>query len=101
MKKGRNTAETLSGDDELDDIEVSESGSQERTLILKTVPRSRKGELIARGAKEIRCIRCHQIRPLAGAEESEEGWVCEVCVLPSGKKNNEGTGMLFFGANGS
>jgi hypothetical protein len=80
MKKGRNTAEILDSEGELDDIELSEGGGQERTLILKAVPRSRRVQLIAQGAKEIRCIRCGQIRPLAGAEESEEGWVCEDCV---------------------
>jgi len=32
------------------------------------------------GAKETRCIYCDQIRTLAGAVESEEGWVCEDCV---------------------
>jgi len=80
MKKGRNTAEILGIDDKLDDIEVSEGGSQERTLILKAVPRSRRLQLIAQGAKEIRCICCAQIRPLAGAEESEEGWICEDCL---------------------
>ena len=76
MKKGRNTAEVLG-----DDMELSKGGDQvERTLLLKTVPRSRKGELIARGAKEIRCVHCRQIKPLAGAEEYEGRWVCEDCV---------------------
>ena len=80
MKKGRNTAEILGGDGEFDDIDLSEGEDQERKLILKAAPRSRKGELIARGAKEIRCICCHQIRPLEGAEEFDEGWACEVCM---------------------
>jgi hypothetical protein len=80
MKKERNTAEILGSDGELDDIELSEGIGQERTLILKAVPRSRRVQLIAQGAKEIRCICCGQIRPLARAEESGEGWVCEDCV---------------------
>jgi hypothetical protein len=80
MKKGRNTAKILGSDYELDDIELSEGGGQERTLILKAVPRSKRVQLIEQGAKEIRCICCHQIRPLAGAEESEEGWICENCL---------------------
>ena len=81
MKKGRNTAKILGSDCELDDIELSDGGGQERTLILKAVPRSKRVQLIEQGAKEIRCICCHQIRPpLAGAEESEEGWICEDCV---------------------
>jgi len=80
MKKGRNTAEILGSEDEFDDIELLEEENQERTLILKAAPRSRRIQLMAQGAKEIRCIRCHQIKPLAGAEESEEGWFCEDCV---------------------
>ena len=80
MKKGRNTAKILGSDVELDDIELSEGGGQERTLILKAVPRSKRVQLIAQGAKEIRCICCHQIRSLAGAEEFEEGWICEDCL---------------------
>jgi hypothetical protein len=80
MKKGRNTAEILGSDGELDDIELSEGGGHERTLMLKAAPRSRRVQLIAHGAKEIRCICCYQIRPLAGAEESEEGWICEDCA---------------------
>ncbi|OPY71534.1 MAG: hypothetical protein A4E63_01489 [Syntrophorhabdus sp. PtaU1.Bin050] len=80
MKKGRNTAEILGSDNELNDIELSESIDQERTLILKTAPRSRRVQLIAQGAKEMRCVCCDQIKPLAGAEESEEGWICEDCA---------------------
>ncbi len=80
MKKVRNTAEILGGDYELDDIELSEDEGKERTLILKSEPRSRRLQLMAQGAKEIRCIYCNQIKPLSGAEELEEGWVCEDCV---------------------
>ncbi len=80
MKKGRNTAEILGSDDELDGIELSDDGCEERTLILKAAPPSRRAQLMAHGAIEIRCTCCGQIRPLAGAEESEEGWICEDCV---------------------
>ena len=80
MKKAKNTAEILGNDDELDEIELPEGGGQERSLILKTAPRSRRVQLIAQGAREIRCISCVQIRPLAGAEETEEGWICEDCL---------------------
>ena len=80
MKKGRDTAEILASNDGLDDIELSEDGGHERTLILKAAPRSRRVQLIAQGAKLIRCTCCHQIRPMAGAEESEEGWICEDCI---------------------
>ena len=80
MKKGRDTAEILASNDGLDDIELSEDGGHERTLILKAAPRSRRVQLLAQGAERIRCICCHQIKPLAVAEESEEGWICEDCI---------------------
>jgi hypothetical protein len=50
MKKGRNTAEILDGEGELDDIELSDDQHHERTLILKTAPPSRRAKLIAHGA---------------------------------------------------
>jgi LSD1 subclass zinc finger protein len=80
MKKARNTAEILGSDDELDYMELPEGEGQERTLVLKVEPRPRRIQLMAQGAKEIRCICCHRIRPLAGAEECDEGWICEECV---------------------
>ena len=80
MKKGRNTAEILGDDDWLDDMELWEGGRQERTLILKAEPPSRKVQLMAHGVKEIRCTCCGRIKPIAGAEESEEGWICEDCL---------------------
>jgi hypothetical protein len=80
MKKGRNTAEILDSDAELDDMELSDDKCQERTLILKAAPPSRRAQLMAHGAVEIRCMRCGQIRPLAKAEEHEEGWICANCV---------------------
>ena len=80
MKKERNMAEVLANDDGLDDMEVSEYGNQDRTLILKSEPSSRRVKLMAEGAKSIRCICCCQVKLLAEAEESEGGWVCEDCV---------------------
>jgi len=35
---------------------------------------------MAHGAIEIRCMYCNRIKPLAGAEESEDGWICEDCL---------------------
>jgi hypothetical protein len=80
MKKGGNAAEVLGSDDGLNNAELTGGRRHEGALILKAAPRSRKGELISRGAREIRCIYCRQIKSLAGAEDFEEGWVCEDCV---------------------
>jgi hypothetical protein len=79
LTKGKHTAAIPSSNGDLD-IEPPESGDQGRILILKTAPRSRKVQLIAQGTKEIRCIGCEQIRPLASATESEEGWICDDCA---------------------
>jgi hypothetical protein len=80
MAKGKNTAEVLDNDDELDFTELADNQYQERTLVLKAAPPSRRAQLLAHGAIEIRCLCCGQIRPLAKAEEYEEGWVCKTCV---------------------
>ncbi len=82
MKKGKNTAEILDNEEfeQDDDIELSESGYEDRTLVLKAAPPSRKAQLLALGVQEIRCSCCNRIMPLAGAEDGEEGWLCEKCV---------------------
>jgi hypothetical protein len=80
-ERKRNTAEIPVEVCEPDDIEQSGNENQEGALILKAAPRSWKARLMADGVKEIRCTCCRQIRPLAGAEDFEEGWVCEDCLL--------------------
>jgi hypothetical protein len=80
MKKERNITEILGNDGGLDDMELSDGEGQEKTLVLKEDPAWRKVHLMARGVKEIRCTRCVQIRPIAGAEQSEEGWICGDCL---------------------
>ena len=79
MRRGKNTAEILD-DYELDDIDLSGEEYQERTLVLKAAPPSRREQLLAHGVVEIRCICCGHVKPLAGAEDAKEGWVCEDCV---------------------
>jgi hypothetical protein len=90
MKKGRNAAEILDSNIELDGTELSGDNWQERTLILKAAPPSRRAQLMAHGAVEIRCIRCGEIKPLAHAEEHEEGWICEDCVSVMTQKPKHG-----------
>ena len=80
MRKEKNTDEILGNDGGLDDRELSDGEGQERTLIPKAEPASRKVQFMASGVKEIRCTRCGQIRPIAGAEQSEEGWICGECL---------------------
>ncbi len=80
MKNGRNTADILGNDGRLDDMELWDWQRHERALLLKAGSAWRKEYLMARGAKEVRCARCGQIRPIADAVESEEGWICEDCI---------------------
>jgi hypothetical protein len=80
-ERKRNTADIPGKVSEPDDIELSDDECQDRTLVLKAVPRSWKEQLMADGVKEIRCNCCHRIKPLAGAQDFEEGWLCEDCVL--------------------
>jgi hypothetical protein len=53
---------------------------QDRTLVLAKEPLPRKVQLMAAGVKEIRCVCCNRIRPIAGAEELGEGWMCGDCL---------------------
>jgi len=80
MKKEENTGGIPGNDDVLDAMEPPQDGSQDRTLVLKAEPRSRRAQLLAQGAKLIRCISCHGIKPLVLAEEFGDGWICEDCV---------------------
>ena len=80
MKKGKEKSEVYLVDDELDSFDESSGrGSCDEVLVLKKQPPPRKEQLIAHGAKEIRCACCGQIRPIAGAEELDDGWICEEC----------------------
>ncbi len=80
MRKGKNTAEVLDDYVELEDIELWDETYQDRTLVLKSEPPSRREQLLAHGVVEIRCICCDHIKPLAGAEDAKEGWVCADCA---------------------
>ena len=87
MKKGRNTARIFDHDDELDYRDVPEDDRwQEKRLIIKSEPPSRRVHLIALGAIEMRCISCDEIKPLARAEESGDGWICEDCLRAMKRK---------------
>ncbi len=79
MKKGRKM-EAFEDDEVLDAGDFSTSEDRRRTLLFKAAPRSRRVQLLAQGAKDIRCGSCFRIRPLIGAVECGDGWLCEDCV---------------------
>ena len=78
MKSKRNVAKGREEEWEFEEPEPPDE--EDRTLVLGKAPRPRKVMLLAAGVKEIRCIRCAQIRPIAGAEELGERWICGDCL---------------------
>lgn len=80
MGTNRNGAKGHEEEWEFEEADQPDEECQDRTLVLGKEPRPRKAMLIAAGVKEIRCIYCVRIRPIAGAEELGEGWVCEDCL---------------------
>jgi len=81
MTSKKNSVKNHEEEWELDETELQEEECMDRTLVLRREPLPRKVHLIAAGVKEIRCIACGQIRPIAGAEELGEGWICEECLI--------------------
>jgi hypothetical protein len=80
VKKGRKTAEARSYVEEPEDMDLSDLGAMDRTLILKREPPPRKEQLMAHGIREIRCVCCSQIGLIADAEEFADGWICGDCL---------------------
>lgn len=90
MKKARNTIKVPLHDEESENL-VLDAGSEDRTLKLNREPPARKGQLMAQGVREIRCLCCIQIRPIAGAEEYSGGWICEDCLSEAMQERKYGT----------
>ena len=80
MRNKKNAAKVREEKWEFEEPEMPDEGCQDRTLVLGKEPLSRKVMLVAAGVKEIRCICCVRIRPIAGAEELGEGWICGDCL---------------------
>ena len=75
---------------EFEEAEPPDQDCLDRTLVLRKEPVSRKVQLIAAGVKEIRCICCFRIRPIAYAEEFNEGWICEDCLSEATEERRYG-----------
>jgi len=77
------TSDAAKGQEEeyaFEEAEITDFTCQDRTLVLKREPMPRKVHLIAAGVREIRCLCCIRIRPIEGAEEAGEGWICGDCM---------------------
>jgi hypothetical protein len=59
-------------------------------VVLKNKPLPRKVQLMAGGVKEIRCTCCVRVRPIDGAVELGDGWICEDCLLDAMDKRRYG-----------
>ncbi len=88
MKKARTMEETVENDDVFDDVELSATENRERILVIKATPRSRRAQLLAHGAKNIRCSCCFRVSSLVSAVEFQDGWLCEKCASDMGQKPN-------------
>jgi hypothetical protein len=80
MAKRSNAAKDEKEQWESEETEQLDQEYEDRTLALRKEPLSRKVHLMNSGVKEIRCVCCMRVRPIAGAEELGEGWVCEDCL---------------------
>jgi hypothetical protein len=79
MRK-RNASKAAEQEWELDDLEPQDQSHFDRRLVLVKEPLPRKVQLMDAGVKEIRCVACGKVRPIAGAEELGDGWICEHCL---------------------
>ncbi len=70
--------------------EPPDQGYQDRTVVLRKEPLPRRVQLMAAGVKQIRCICCVRIRPIAGADELGEGWICEDCLSEAAEERKCG-----------
>jgi hypothetical protein len=80
MGKKRNAAKPAAQEWEFEDTELSDQEYADRVLVLRKEPIPRKVRLMDVGVKEIRCVYCLRIRPIAEAEEFGDGWICEDCL---------------------
>lgn len=80
MKNGRKTFEAAEHVEQWDELEPPDMQYQDRTLKLNRQPPPRKEQLMAHGVREIRCAWCIRIKPISGAEEYLDGWICEDCL---------------------
>jgi hypothetical protein len=79
MGRKTSAAEVYEGEWDYEET-VPNDVDQDRTLVLIRAPISRKVQLMALGVREIRCMCCIRVMPIAGAEELDGGWICEDCL---------------------
>ena len=80
MARDESAAKASGEERNLENADLSDEECRDRCLVLRREPPSRKEQLVSDGVKEVRCVCCMRIRPLAGCEELGEGWICEDCV---------------------
>jgi hypothetical protein len=65
---------------ESDIIDLPSESREKTSLVLQKEPPPRKIALMASGVEHIRCGRCSQVKPIAGASEFGSSWICEECT---------------------
>ena len=79
MRK-RNAFRTEEQEWEFENTELPDQEQSDRRLVLVKEPLPRKVQLMGAGVREIRCVHCVKIKPIAGAEDLGEGWICGECL---------------------
>ena len=90
MSRKMNAAGRQEEEYEIEETPEAELEYQDRTLVLRKEPLPRKVQLMAAGVQEIRCLNCVRVKPIAGAEEVGDGWICADCLSGAGKKTAGG-----------
>jgi hypothetical protein len=86
MGRKRKVSEVREEDWQFEEDEQPGQEYENRTLVLRKEPLPRKASLMASGVKEIRCLCCIRIKPIEGAEELGEGWICNDCLPEASTK---------------
>jgi hypothetical protein len=90
MGKKRNGVKPEAQEWDSEDAELSDQEYADRVVVLRKEPIPRKVRLMDAGVKEIRCVHCVRIKPLAGAEELGDGWICGDCLSDAQARRNTG-----------
>jgi hypothetical protein len=80
MEKKDNDVEPVGSECGIEDTESFQEEYTDRIVVLKREPLPRKLKLMDAGVRDIRCIWCVRIKPIATAEDLGDGWVCEDCL---------------------
>jgi hypothetical protein len=65
---------------ETDYVDLTSEPQERPPLVLQKEPPPRKVALMAAGVRQIRCVHCSRIVPIAESSELGSGWICAECA---------------------